>query len=115
MAGTVGGVGWSFLTNHARALVCIAQDPGMRLRDIAVELDVTERSVFGIVNDLAAAGYLIKTKDGRRNCYQIQADLPLGERIGRESTLGEFLGLLVEEAQRARPPGTGRRRARYPR
>ena len=94
------------MTNHARALVCIAHDPGARLRDIAMELDVTERSAFGIVSDLAAAGYIIKTKDGRRNCYEIQADLPLGERLGREPTLGELLDLLVEEAQRPRPRST---------
>src|SRR5437879_8327718 len=69
---------WSFLTNHARALLCIAHDPGIRLRDIADALGVTERSAYGIVTDLAGAGYMVKEKDGRRNRYQIQAHLPLG-------------------------------------
>src|SRR5260370_38081619 len=67
---------WGFLTNHARALLCIAHDPGTRLRDIAARLDITERSAHGIITDLTAAGYLVKQKDGRRNRYQIQAHLP---------------------------------------
>jgi DNA-binding IclR family transcriptional regulator len=72
----------SFLTNHARVLLCIAHDPGARLRDIAASLGITERSAYGIVTDLAGAGYLIKQKDGRRNRYQIQAHLPLPEAGG---------------------------------
>ena len=68
---------WSFLTNHARALVCIAHDPGVRLRDIATTLDITERSAYSIVADLTAGGYVVKDKDGRRNRYQIQPHLPL--------------------------------------
>jgi Winged helix DNA-binding domain len=75
---------WSFLTNHARVLVCIAHDPGVRLRDIAATLDITERSAFGIVTDLTEAGYVVKDKDGRRNRYRIQNHLPLPEAIGRE-------------------------------
>jgi DNA-binding IclR family transcriptional regulator len=99
---------WGFLTKHGRALVCIAHDPGMRLRDIATELDVTERSAYGIVNDLAEAGYVVKDKDGRRNRYRVQAHLPLREAIGREPTIGEVLELLVDTK---RSTGTrGRRR-----
>src|SRR5256885_12035120 len=70
---------WSFLTNHARVLLCIAHDPGVRLRDIAARVGVTERTAYGIVTDLTEAGYVIKHKDGRRNRYQIQAHLPLSE------------------------------------
>ena len=73
---------WGFLTNHARALLCIAHDPGTRLRDIAARLDITERSAHAIITDLTAAGYLAKQKDGRRNRYQIQAHLPLPEAGG---------------------------------
>jgi DNA-binding MarR family transcriptional regulator len=86
---------WTFLTNHARVLLCIAQDPGVRLRDIAARLDITERSAYGIVTDLAQAGYVVKQKDGRRNRYQIQAHLPLPESTGRERTVGEILALLT--------------------
>jgi len=87
---------WSFLTNHARALVCIAHDPGVRLRDIAAALGITERSAYGIVTDLVDAGYIVKDKDGRRNRYQIQGHLPLRESVGRERTIGEVLDVLVE-------------------
>jgi len=87
---------WSFLTNHARALVCIARDPGVRLREIAAVLDVTERRAFGIVTDLAEAGYVLKEKDGRRNRYSIQGHLPLRAAIGRDPTIGEVLGVLVD-------------------
>ena len=86
---------WTFLTNHARALLCIAHDPGVRLRDIAASLDITERSAYGIVTDLAEAGYIVKTKDGRRNRYEIQAHLPLPEPTSRERTVGEVLSLLA--------------------
>ncbi|MGP8065502.1 MAG: helix-turn-helix transcriptional regulator [Acidimicrobiales bacterium] len=87
---------WSFLTKHARVLLCIAHDPGVRLRDIAAMVDITERSAFGIVNNLVSAGYVIKSKDGRRNRYEIQAHLPLREAIGRERTIGEVLEILVD-------------------
>jgi hypothetical protein len=86
---------WTFLTNHARVLLCIAHDPGLRLRDIADKLDITERSAYGIVTDLTQAGYVVKQKNGRRNLYQIQTHLPLPEPTSRERTVGEVLALLV--------------------
>jgi hypothetical protein len=86
---------WSFLTSHARVLLCIARDPGVRLRDIAASVGLTERSAHGIVTDLAEAGYVIKRKDGRRNRYQVQAHLPLPEPTSRERTVGEVLALLA--------------------
>lgn len=84
---------WSFLTNHARVLVCIARDPGVRLREIADVLGVTERRAFGIVNDLTKGGYVVKQKDGRRNRYRIQNHLPLPAPIGREPTIGGLVAL----------------------
>lgn len=89
---------WRFLTNHARVLVCIARDDGLRLRDIADVLGVTERTVFGIVTELAEAGYVVKEKVGRRNRYRIQHHLPLRLPVGREPTIGELLGFLVDSA-----------------
>jgi DNA-binding MarR family transcriptional regulator len=89
---------WTFLTSHARVLLCIAHDPGVRLRDIAARLDITERSAYGIVTDLARAGYIVKQKDGRRNRYQIQEHLPLPEPASRERTVGEILALLAGDA-----------------
>jgi DNA-binding Lrp family transcriptional regulator len=87
--------GWTFLTNHAQVLLCIARDPGIRLRDIADRVGITERSAYGIVLDLAEEGYIVKEKAGRRNHYQIQAHLPLPEPSSRERTVGEVLALLA--------------------
>ena len=86
---------WSFLSNHGRVLLCLAHDPGMRLRDIAARMGITERTAYGIVADLTEAGYITKGKNGRRNHYQIQAHLPLPEPTGRERTVGEVLALLT--------------------
>ena len=104
---------WSFLTNHAKALLCIADDPGVRLRDIAATLGITERSAFAIVNDLAAAGYIVKEREGRRNRYEIQHHLPLREETARERTIGDVLEVLVGTtgADRDRASRTRRRRA----
>ena len=96
---------WSFLTNHARVLLCIASDPGARLRDIAATLGITERSAYGIVTDLTAAGYVVKHKDGRRNLYQIQAHLPLPEPASKEPAIGEVLALLIGNRARQQPSG----------
>jgi hypothetical protein len=84
---------WGFLTTHARVLLCIANDPGARLRDIAATLGVTERRAHGIVTDLTQAGYLIRQKDGRRNRYQVQAHLPLPGPGTREPAIGEIVAL----------------------
>jgi len=86
---------WSFLTNHARVLLCIAQDPGVRLSDIADRTGVSDRTAYGIVTDLTEAGYVVKHKDGRRNRYQIQVHLPLSEIGSRKRTIGEILALLT--------------------
>jgi DNA-binding IclR family transcriptional regulator len=85
---------WSFLTNHARALLFIARQPDARLRDLAAALDITERTAYGIVADLTAGGYVLKTRDGRRNRYQIQHHLPMRDKVSRERTIGEVLALL---------------------
>ena len=86
---------WTFLTNHGRALLCIARDPDIRLRDIAVALGITERRAYGIVNDLTEAGYVIKEKEGRRNRYQVQEHLPLPEAPDQEQAIGEVLSLMT--------------------
>ena len=101
---------WSFLTNHARVLLCIAHDPGVRLREIATTLGITERSAYGIVTDLTESGYVVKEKeekDGRRNRYQIQGHLPLRETISRERTIGEVLDLLLVDQNTNAPEDEG--------
>jgi hypothetical protein len=96
---------WSFLTNHGRALLCIAHDPDVRLRDIAVTLGITERSAYAIVSDLTAAGYVLKKRDGRRNRYVIQQHRRLPEPTLRERTVGDVLELLVGDKRRPRTAG----------
>ena len=90
---------WGFLTNHARVLLCIARDPGVRLRDIAVSVGITERSAFAIVSDLAVAGYIVKEKGGRRNRYRVDTQRPMPESADRRLAIGDLLSLLgVQDA-----------------
>jgi Winged helix DNA-binding domain len=89
---------WGFLTNHALVLLCVARDPGARLRDIAATVGITERSAFGIVSDLAAAGYIVKEKGGRRNRYRVETHLPLPESADRRLVIGDLLALLGESS-----------------
>jgi hypothetical protein len=93
----------SFLTNHARVLLCIARDPAVRLREVAASLGITERSAHAIVADLTAAGYVVKRKQGRRNRYQIQAHLPLPEPVSQEPAIGDVLAVLVADNRRQKP------------
>jgi DNA-binding IclR family transcriptional regulator len=87
--------GWAFLTNHAQVLVCIAHDPGVRLRDIGERVGITERAAHRIVAELAAAGYITRRRHGRRNHYTINAHLPLPDAIVREQNVGELLEILT--------------------
>lgn len=89
---------WSFITNHARVLIFIANDPSARLRDIAAATGITERTAYGVVADLANAGYLIKERDGRRNRYRVQSAHAIHEATTRAHTLGELIDLLVPDA-----------------
>ena len=93
------------MTNHGRVLLCIAHDPGVRLRDIAARVGITERSVYGIVTDLTAAGYAVKQKDGRRNRYQIQAHMPLPEPTSQQLAIGEVLAVLAGADASQQPTG----------
>jgi hypothetical protein len=88
-------VTWNFLSNHGQALLCIARDPDMRLRDIAACVGITERRTYDIVNELAEAGYIVKLKDGRRNRYEIQGHLPMPDELAEEQAIGEVLGVLT--------------------
>jgi hypothetical protein len=95
--------GWTFLSNHGRALVCIARDPQSRLRDIADSLLITERRAYDIVKDLSEAGYVIKEKNGRRNRYHVQEHLPIPEDPEQEQTIGEVLRMLAGHRSSKRP------------
>ncbi|MFL6194075.1 MAG: helix-turn-helix transcriptional regulator [Thermoanaerobaculia bacterium] len=89
--------GWTFLTNHAHVLFCIAQDPEVRLRDVASRVGITERAVQRIVTDLEGNGYLIVSKEGRRNRYQVNYDQPLRHPIERHRTVAALIRLVVVE------------------
>ncbi|WP_084965986.1 helix-turn-helix transcriptional regulator [Thermoactinospora rubra] len=84
---------WTFLTNHAHVLVCIARDPGIRMRDIAVRVGITERAAQRIVADLAAAGYITSTREGRRNRYRLDPTLPLRHPLEHDHQIGEILAV----------------------
>jgi hypothetical protein len=88
---------WSFLTNHAQVLLCIAKDPGVRLREIADSVGITERATHRIVDELAAAGYISRTRNGRRNHYTIHRDLPLPDRLARTQRVGELLAIITTQ------------------
>lgn len=86
---------WGFLTNHAHVLVCVARDPGIRLRDIAAAVGITERAAHRIVSELVDEGYLVREREGRRNRYEVKAKLPLRHPLTAESEVGELLQLLL--------------------
>ena len=86
---------WSFLTNHGRVLVCIARDPGIRLREIGDAVGITERAAHRIVGELVAAGYLTRERRGRRNHYTIRPQLPLPDPLARDQKVGALLGVLT--------------------
>jgi hypothetical protein len=86
---------WSFLTNHAQVLVCIAHDRGIRLREIGQAVGITERAAHRIVVELAAAGYISRRRNGRRNHYTIQPELPLPDPLARKQRIGDLLAILA--------------------
>ena len=85
---------WTFLTNHTQVLVCIADDPGVRLRDIGERVGITERAAHRIVGDLAEAGYITRRRNGRRNHYSINARRPLHDPIARAHNVGQLLTII---------------------
>jgi uncharacterized membrane protein len=85
---------WSFLTNHAQVLLCIADDPGIRLREIGERIAITERAAHRIVSDLADAGYISRQRNGRRNHYKIRSHMPLPDPLAREQKVGDLLAIL---------------------
>ena len=87
---------WTFLTNHSHVLLSISADPGIRMRDVAEKVGITERAVQRIVSDLEDAGYVQRVKAGRRNQYAVHANLPLRHPIERHRTIASLIGLIAE-------------------
>ncbi|MER3389652.1 MAG: winged helix-turn-helix domain-containing protein [Microcella sp.] len=90
---------WTFLTNHTHVLVCLSEDPDLRMRDIAERVGITERGTQRIVAELVDGGYLVKTRDGRRNRYSVVDDVPLRHPLERTHTIGELLRAVGEHAE----------------
>jgi DNA-binding transcriptional ArsR family regulator len=93
---------FGFLTNHGLILLCIADDPRARMRDIAASVDITERAAQRIVADLVEAGYVDRAREGRRNVYTVRRDLPIALPAQRDIDLGSLLGVLLPTASSAR-------------
>lgn len=96
---------WSFLTNHARVLLCIAQDPGIRLREIGDRVGITERAAYNIVTELADGGYITRERDGRRNHYTIHPHQPLPDQLAHEQSIGDLLAILTNQESVTIDPG----------
>jgi DNA-binding MarR family transcriptional regulator len=89
------GTRWDFLTNHAHVLVCVAYDPGIRLRDIAAAVGITERAAHRILSELVGEGYVLREREGRRNRYQVRTELPLRHPLAEEHEVGDLLEVLI--------------------
>lgn len=92
---SAGSHDWTFLTNHAHVLICIASDPTARIRDIAALVGITERAVARILADLEEGGYVAHERDGRRNIYQVRSNLPLRHPLERHRKVGVLLDAIV--------------------
>jgi DNA-binding Lrp family transcriptional regulator len=89
---------WTFLSNHAHVLVCLALDPDARLRDVALSVGITERAVQKIVSDLEDAGVIVRERSGRRNSYRLDLDVPLRHALESHKTVGTLLSLVLDRA-----------------
>ena len=85
---------WDFLTNHGHVLVCVAHDPGIRLRDLADAVGITERAAHRIVSELVDAGYILRKRDGRRNRYKVRPELPFPHPLFRAGQVGDLIKVL---------------------
>ena len=92
---------WTFLTNHAHVLLCLAREPQMRMRDVAELVGITERAVQRIVGELEEAGYIVRTRQGRRNHYEVKADLPLRHAIERHQNVSALIALVQGRSRRS--------------
>ena len=85
---------WTFLTNHAHVLLCLAQNPSERIRDIAIEVGITERAVQRIILELETDGYLERIRDGRRNVYKVFSRKPLRHNVEKHRKVHDLIKLI---------------------
>jgi MarR family len=100
--------GWTFLTNHARVLVEITRNPHTRLRDIAAGIGITERAAQAIVNDLEEAGYITRTRVGRRNHYSVDPNRPFRHPADADQRVAGLLTLFAHNDRSGQAPGSTR-------
>jgi DNA-binding transcriptional regulator PaaX len=86
--------GWTFLTNHAHVLLCLARGEALTARELGLRIGITERAVQVIVADLTRGGYLVKTKQGRRNLYKVNAKGRLRHPLEAHHTVGQLITAL---------------------
>ncbi len=98
-----GPKGWTFLTNHTHVLLCIADDPEVRLREVAARVGITERATQKIVHDLVADGYVALTKVGRRNHYRLLPGGRFRHPLEEPHEVSDLLALF--QTGRATPQG----------
>jgi predicted transcriptional regulator len=92
---------FALLTNHAYVLMIIALKPDVRVREIAVEIGITERAVQRIIEELTSTGYIAVTKDGRRNHYQLRMEHPLEHPVEHSRNLGDLLRFMLPKLDAA--------------
>ncbi len=85
---------WTFLTNHSHVLICLARNPEMRIRDLADTVGITERAIQRILADLESAGAIAKTKEGRRNSYEVNEEFPLRHPVEARCVIGDILEIV---------------------
>jgi DNA-binding MarR family transcriptional regulator len=87
---------WTFVTNHAAVLLCLARDPEIRMRDVAHRVGITERAAQRIVADLVEEGYVVRRRVGRRNVYEVEPGRAMRHRLARHREIGDFLDLMLD-------------------
>jgi DNA-binding Lrp family transcriptional regulator len=87
---------WTFFTNHAHVLICLARNPEQPLREVALSVGITERAVQRIVTELEQGGCLMREKIGRQNKYKINDQVQLRHVLEAHRTIGDVLEILVE-------------------
>jgi DNA-binding IclR family transcriptional regulator len=98
---------WTFLSNHSAVLLCILRVPGLRLKDVAKRVDITERAVQRIVADLEEAGYLTRKRSGRRNIYEVNLDIPLRHPVQAHRTVADLFAPILDVAALSGQGGEG--------
>ena len=86
---------WTFFTNHAHVMICLARNPKQPLREVALSVGITERAVLRIVAELEESKYLLRHRNGRQNTYEIHPEIPLRHPLESHCTIGDLLNVVI--------------------